>query len=124
MNYLVRFKNGFGVTAVPGRLACCLDANIFVSADIADKSGLFVERFGITITVTPGTMNKFLYPKFYEDEGLTVAHTGTWELNEGAVLAEWAEAGYPLVWAIRKDEPEWQDYTDRDISDVVDCLAW
>jgi len=107
MNYLVRFKNGFGVTAVPGKLARCLDANIVVSADIAAKSGLFVERFGITITVTPGTMNKFLYPKFYEDG----AFTGTWELNAGAVLAEWAEAGYPLVWAIRKDEPEWQDYT-------------
>ena len=111
MNYLVRFKNGFGVTAVPGILGCCLDANIFVPADIADKSGLFVERFGITITVPLGSMNKFLYPNFYEDGELTGALTGTWELNEGAVLAEWAEAGYPLFWSVRQYEPEWQDYT-------------
>jgi len=124
MDYVVRFENGFGVTAVPGILACCLDVYIPVSADIADKSGLFKADVKVTITVPPGTMNKFLYPKFYEEGELNGALTGTWELNEGAVLAEWAEAGYPLFWSVRKYEPEWQDYMGWDTSDVVDYLAW
>jgi len=113
---LLRFQGGFGVDSYSQ------DTIITVPQDVAEKSGRFENDFVVNVKVPLGSMNRFLHPTCDEDGNplgnchfdgtceedgnlLGVWHfdgdpLGGWYLDVPAVLAEWAEANYPLNWEL------------------------
>jgi len=120
MDLLLRFQGGFGVESGPNSYS--QDTIIMMPQDVAEKSGRFETDFVVNVTVPPGSMNRFLHPTCDEDGNplgnchfdgtceedgnlLGVWHfdgdpLGGWYLDVPAVLAEWAEANYPLNWEL------------------------
>jgi len=106
MSLLLRFQGGFGVDSYSQ------DTIITVPQDVAEKSGLFVADYVVNVKVPLGSLNGFLHVTcdetgnflrdLYSDETYDGAKSprGNWYLDVPAVLAEWANANYPLHWEL------------------------
>jgi len=106
MSLLLRFQGGFGVDLYSQ------DTIITVPQDVAEKSGLFVADYVVNVKVPLGSLNGFLHVTcdetgnflrdLYSDETYDGAKSprGNWYLDVPAVLAKWAEAGFPLNWEL------------------------
>lgn len=71
-----------------------------ISEEVARDSGHFVECNEIEVSITNHTKYHVLEPRIAKD-GATgeVSHIQfVWGIDEGAILADWAGDGYPLVW--------------------------
>jgi len=90
MSLLLRFQGGFGVDSY------FQDTIITVPQDVAEKSGRFETDFVVNVKVPLGSMNRFLHVTCDE----TGNPLGNWYLDIPAVLAEWANANYPLNWEL------------------------
>jgi len=90
MSLLLRFQGGFGVDSYSQ------DTIITVPQDVAEKSGLFVADYVVNVKVPLGSMNRFLHVTCDE----TGNPLGDWYFDVPAVLAEWANANYPLNWEL------------------------
>jgi len=107
MSLLLRFQGGFGVDSYSP------DTIIRVPQDVAEKSGRFeTDYYMVNVKVPLGSLNRFLHVTcdetgnflrdLYSDETYDGAKSplGNWYLDVPAVLAKWAEAGFPLNWEL------------------------